>query len=135
MRRSPLRLALLAISLLGGCASVERTVAAPPAAPAHSDAAAPSRVARVSGEEARMLVADGALLVDVRDPEDFAFDGIEGAVNVPAAEVRARVAELGPPGLPVIVYCETGRKSAAVARALAALGFTRVHDLGARSRW
>nr|WP_242335806.1 rhodanese-like domain-containing protein [Anaeromyxobacter sp. SG66] len=35
----------------------------------------------------------------------------------------------------MIVYCETGRKSAAVARALAGLGYSRVYDLGARSSW
>ncbi|WP_242345258.1 rhodanese-like domain-containing protein [Anaeromyxobacter terrae] len=134
MRRSSL-LVLLAAPLLGGCASGPRTVAGPSPGRSRAEAAASSGVARVSGAEARRLVADGALLVDVRDPEDFAFDGIDGAVNVPAAEVSARLAELGPPGLPVIVYCETGRRSAAVARELVQLGYARVYDLGPRAAW
>ncbi|RLA03336.1 MAG: hypothetical protein DRQ45_03115, partial [Gammaproteobacteria bacterium] len=34
-------------------------------------------------EEARQLVADGAHLVDVRTPREYARDALPGAVNVP----------------------------------------------------
>lgn len=92
-------------------------------------------VSRVSGGEARALVASGALLLDVRTPAEFAKDGVPAAKNVPYDEIEARAGELQPKDRPVVVYCRSGNRSAIAARSLQRLGFTRVHDLGARSAW
>lgn len=89
---------------------------------------------RVEGAEARRLVAGGALLLDVRSPEEFAEGHIEGAVNVPFDEVTARLAELGPSSRPVVAYCHSGRRSAIAATALRGRGYT-VWDLGPMTAW
>lgn len=43
-------------------------------------------------------------LVDLRDPETFAEGHVEGAINIPAAELDERMDELDPDE-PVYLYC------------------------------
>ena len=89
----------------------------------------------VSGSDARRLVERGALLVDVRTPEEFAAGHIAGAVNIPLGQLDDRMDELGPRDAPLVLYCRSGNRSGQAARVLASAGFTGVHDLGAMSRW
>ncbi len=56
-------------------------------------------LARPPSDGLRNLVANGATLVDVRTTEEFAAGHLRGAVNLPVAELRDRLAELGPRGL------------------------------------
>lgn len=89
-----------------------------------------------SGSEARELVAGGALLVDVRTPEEYAGGHIDGAVNIPLQELEQRVHELGPDkSRAIVVYCRSGNRSAQARRFLEGHGFTAVHDLGPMSAW
>ena len=90
---------------------------------------------RVSGDEARRLVAQGARLVDVRTVGEYRGGHIEGAVNIPVQELTARVAELEPKDKPVIVYCASGNRSARARGVLKGAGFTAVSDLGAIDNW
>ncbi len=89
----------------------------------------------ISSAEARALVRDGARLVDVRSPGEFAAGHIDGALNLPVAEIVHRVGEIGPPDKPVVLYCASGVRSAAAARMLKSKGFADVRNLGAMSRW
>lgn len=85
---------------------------------------------------AQALVADGALLVDVRSPQEFAAGHIEGARNIPIDTLSARLGELGPPAsTTVVVYCQSGGRSTQAARTLRDAGFTSVHNLGPMSAW
>ncbi len=85
--------------------------------------------------EARQWVADGAVLVDVRSPAEFASGHIEGAINVPVDQVASRVDAIGPADKAVVVYCRSGGRSAAATATLKAKGRTRVFDLGPMSAW
>lgn len=87
------------------------------------------------GTTARALAARGAVLLDVRTPEEFASEHVEGAVNIPLGELAARSRELGRKERPVVVYCRSGRRSAEAARFLRSLGFAHVHDMGAMLEW
>jgi rhodanese-related sulfurtransferase len=86
------------------------------------------------GAEARRRVEGGALLVDVRTPQEFAAGHLPGAVNVPVDEVGQRIGELAPPGRELVVYCRSGGRSARAARTLEGAGYS-VYDLGAMSSW
>lgn len=88
---------------------------------------------RVDGDAARALVAEGATLLDVRTPGEFADGHLDGALNVPVQALPAGAAEL-PKDRPVVVYCRSGRRSAAAAEMLRARGW-EVHDLGPQSAW
>ena len=89
----------------------------------------------LSGEEARRLVADGALLVDVRSPAEFARGHLPGAVNLPIGEVEERYGEL-PADRPLVLYCSGGVRSKRAADFLSErTGLGPIHDLGRIDRW
>jgi phage shock protein E len=88
-----------------------------------------------SGGTARELVARGAVLLDVRTPEEFREEHVPGAVNVPLQELTARLGEVGPRDRTVVVYCRSGRRSAEATRLLEHAGFRHVHDMGAMLEW
>jgi phage shock protein E len=88
-----------------------------------------------SGRTARELVARGAVLLDVRTPEEFRDEHVPGAVNVPLQELAARLGEVGPRDRTVVVYCRSGRRSAEATRLLEHAGFRHVHDMGAMLEW
>jgi phage shock protein E len=88
----------------------------------------------VPAGQARQLVAQGALLVDVRTPEEFAAAHLPGALNLPVADLERRLHEL-PRDRPLVLYCRSGNRSAKAAARLRSEGFTAVHDLGAMSSW
>jgi rhodanese-related sulfurtransferase len=93
-----------------------------------------SRMGKTSSADARKLVEQGALLVDVRSPGEFAGGHLDGAINVPVDTIGARAAELVKKGKKIVVYCASGMRSGSAASALKRAG-AEVFDLGAMSRW
>jgi rhodanese-related sulfurtransferase len=91
----------------------------------------------VAAGDAVRLANTGALLVDVRDSKEYEAGHIIDARNVPAGEVASRAESLKKyKEKPVIVYCESGFASAAAAKALRALGFSKVVTLrGGLQNW
>lgn len=88
---------------------------------------------RINGAQARELVADGALLLDVRTTGEFSSGHIDGAKNIPVHELGGRLDSLSKKK-PVVVYCRSGARSARAARVLEKAGYT-VHDLGPLHAW
>ena len=92
-----------------------------------------------TGELSRRLASPVApLVVDVRGRDEF--DGplghIEGARNIPLAELPAQRAELAGAGRPVVLVCLTDKRSAAAAAQLAAAGLRDVSVLrGGMTAW
>jgi rhodanese-related sulfurtransferase len=85
----------------------------------------------IGNNDAIRLQNSGALLLDVRDAKDYEAGHIIEARNIPAAEIASRADSLKKfKEKPVIVYCDGGFTSAGAARALRALGFTKVVTLG-----
>ena len=92
----------------------------------------------ISPAEAKELLAgpDPVILVDVRTQEEYDQGHIGGAVLIPNTELSRRApAELSDQGALIILYCRSGNRSAAAARELADLGYTRVFDLGGIIDW
>lgn len=63
-----------------------------------------------------------ALILDVRDPDEFNRGHIEGAQNLPLDQIRDRIDEL-PRDREIWTYCFVGQRSYYAARALAQFGF------------
>lgn len=92
----------------------------------------------VSTTDATTLInREDAILVDVREPDEFAKGHILGARNIPLAQLEARAGELEKyKAKPVIVHCETGNRSASGLATLRAKGFDRAVNLaGGYSAW
>ena len=73
------------------------------------------------------LDTTGAFLLDVREVEEFCGGCVEGAVNIPLRQLRARMNEL-PRGREIWVYCRAGHRSYYACRMLSQHGF-RVRNL------
>lgn len=81
-------------------------------------------------KEAKMAAADGALVVDVRTPQEFAGRHYPGALNIPVDQVQARIKEFGDKNSPVVVYCQSGGRSQMAKQILESAGFTKVTNGG-----
>lgn len=67
-------------------------------------------------------------LLDVRTLGEYTQKRIKGAHLIPIDQVQARIKEI-PKDRPIIVYCETGVRSAMVGRYLDSLGYRSVSNL------
>jgi phage shock protein E len=89
----------------------------------------------VSAAEAQRHLREGALLVDVRTPAEFAADGVPGAVNIPLADLPAGITRHAPDQQRVLlVHCQSGGRSAVAAMKLRSAGYARVFNLGSVSQ-
>lgn len=121
-----LLLALLAIApfTLTACASDTAGTTAPSA-----DSSAQVRV--VAPAEATSLIDAGAVVIDVRTPEEFAAGHLQGAENidVQAADFHERVGKLDPDAT-YVLYCRSGSRAGAAAQMMTDMGFTDVVNAG-----
>ena len=89
---------------------------------------------QVSARAAEGLVAAGALLLDVREPEEWDGGHAPDARLVPMGEVPARRDEL-PHDRRIVVVCRSGGRSAAVTDALRRHGLDAVNLAGGMCAW
>lgn len=135
---------LPAAILLTACASEPQTPAenapADKAGPAAESATTPAKRSlpdRNPEIAHRLVEQEGALLLDVRTPQEFALGHIEGARNIPHEQVKTRIDEirkLAGDGA-IVVYCRSGRRSGIAKEALVDAGITQVTNLGGMDDW
>ncbi len=92
----------------------------------------------ISVVDATLLInREDALVLDVRDPAEFAGGHIPEAKNVPLAKLGERISELAQyKDRPIVVVCASGMRSATACNQLAKAGFTQVKNLdGGMGRW
>ena len=73
---------------------------------------------------------ENAILIDVRQPDEFEKGRIPGARNVPSQKLRDFSLEVTDKDTPIYAYCLSGARSARAVRALQGVGFTNVTNLG-----
>lgn len=88
-------------------------------------------------EATRMMNHDNALVLDIREPKDFAQGHIAGAVNLPVSVLNTKLSEIDKhKSHPVIVVCKMGTAAGAIAKTLKKRGFENVVRLsGGMSEW
>jgi sulfur-carrier protein adenylyltransferase/sulfurtransferase len=78
--------------------------------------------------KARIDAGSAPLVIDVRNPAEFAICRIPGARLIPLPELSGRLAELDP-GADVVVHCKSGVRSARATRLLRQHGFRNARNL------
>lgn len=76
----------------------------------------------------RIVAGEDMLLLDVRAPLEFADSHIEGAINIPAPDLRTRYGELDPER-PTFVICSSGNRSSMAASILRRHSFRHVYNV------
>ncbi|MFT3756552.1 MAG: rhodanese family protein [Pseudoxanthomonas sp.] len=71
----------------------------------------------ISPSEAKQLLEQGALLVDIREPAEFAQQRIEGATNLPLSQLPGLLPQVQ--GRTVIFHCLGGKRTTMNAERLA----------------
>ena len=88
----------------------------------------------VSPRAAEALLDKGALLLDVREPDEWRTGHAPPATLIPMGQVLAKTNDL-PRDRTIVVVCRSGGRSAAVTDALRAGGFDAVNLAGGMSAW
>jgi molybdopterin/thiamine biosynthesis adenylyltransferase/rhodanese-related sulfurtransferase len=90
-----------------------------------------SRIEEVDPAAAREQLSNGAVVVDVREPEEWAAGHIPGAKHVPKSYLETRIEGAVPDrSQHVILYCASGSRSAWAARTLIEdLGYQNVESM------
>src|ERR687894_160362 len=99
--------------------------------------AAKAEITEVDTSGAADRISQGALVLDVREPDEYDQGALAGAVHIPRGHLEAQVeGRLTDKTAPVVVYCAGGVRSAFAARTLQELGYTDVVSMdGGFGRW
>jgi rhodanese-related sulfurtransferase/glyoxylase-like metal-dependent hydrolase (beta-lactamase superfamily II) len=93
-----------------------------------------SSVPEVDPLTAEQLAGRGAILLDVREPEEWEAGHVAGARLLPMGQVQDRAQEL-PARRQIVTICRVGGRSAAITEALNGLGFDAVNLAGGMRAW
>ena len=96
-----------------------------------------SEVREVSPDEAREMARQGAVIVDVREADEWVQGHIPGALFIPRGFLELRIEEKVPDrSQELVLQCAGGTRSALAAKALQELGYTRVSSMaGGFGKW
>jgi rhodanese-related sulfurtransferase len=105
--------------------------------------AANAAVPKISGKQAQEMVANGALLVDIRDSAELAQTGnATGALHVPRGSLEFKADPSLPSAdknfsldRPVILHCASGGRAALAGKLLKDMGYQEVYNLGGLKDW
>jgi phage shock protein E len=92
----------------------------------------------ITPEEARFMMDDGdVVILDVREPSEFATGHVPGAINVPLGEIRMGRTLPECPDLDktVLIYCRSGRRSDIGGRIMASSGYRDVRNFLGVIQW
>ncbi len=90
--------------------------------------AAQAQVSSVEAGEVDALVDNGAIALDIRDPDEHAADHIAASMNISRGKLEM-IVESKIPDLdtPILCYCNAVNRGALSAATLTAMGYTNAH--------
>jgi sulfur-carrier protein adenylyltransferase/sulfurtransferase len=99
--------------------------------------AAKAEITEVDTATAEDQIAAGAVVLDVREPDEYDQGAIPDAIHLPRGHLEAQVeGKLLDKNAPVVVYCAGGVRSAFAAKTLQELGYTDVSSMaGGFGKW
>ncbi|GMQ46228.1 rhodanese-like domain-containing protein [Vibrio sp. 10N] len=75
------------------------------------------------------LIEQGAIVIDVRTPQEFNAGHLEQAVNYPLSELDKHIATLDK-SQSIVLYCRSGNRSGQAMAYMQSKGFTALHNAG-----
>lgn len=87
--------------------------------------------ASISASKLNEALAEKApVMVDVREPADFAEGTIPGAINIPIRDLMKNLDKLPEQDDPIVIFCSSGHRGGLGMVALRAMGYSNVLNLG-----
>ena len=91
---------------------------------------------KITSHEARDMMVDGVIILDVRSYDEFNNLRIINAVSLPHDQIKEEAENIIPDkSVTILVYCQSGIRSEIAARKLIDLGYTNVFDFGGIRYW
>lgn len=78
----------------------------------------------------RFRAAAGAMLLDVREADEYADGHIPGSVNLPLSSLATAEITVPDPETPLFIYCLSGARSAQAQARLKKMGYKNVENIG-----
>lgn len=72
----------------------------------------------------------GAVLLDVRSPQEYEYRHIPGSTNLPLQDLDQAEKRFPNKDTPLFVYCHSGARSSQAVRQLQRMGYTAAKNLG-----
>ena len=94
----------------------------------------PPAVPEIDPVEASRRVRHGAVLLDVREPDEWTAGHAPAALHLPLGQLAPGRADL-PRDRPVVVVCRVGARSARAVQALRAWGYDATNLAGGMQAW
>lgn len=76
------------------------------------------------------VIAQGAVIIDVRTPGEFSGGHAKGAVNIPLDQIEAKLPSIRKYKKPLVLCCASGMRSARAKAFLANQGISDLYDAG-----
>ena len=93
------------------------------------------RMSFVSEEAARKHLAQGALVIDVRSPEEFRGGHVPDAINLPLGQLRESLPRhVKDKNQVLLLHCLSGGRSGIARGQVRSLGYPNVFNLGSFAR-
>ena len=86
--------------------------------------------ADINGITERLKSEPGAILLDVREADEYQTGHIPGSLNYSVRNLAASCSAFPDLNAPVYVYCQSGARSSRAQKILEDAGFTNVTNLG-----
>jgi len=95
---------------------------------------AQKQIKTIGMDEYRKIVDHpaGTLIVDVREPQEFAAGHVPGTINIPRGMLEFKIwSQVGYPtntrmDQPIVLQCQSGNRASLAAQTLTELGFTQI---------
>ena len=92
----------------------------------------------ISDEDLSSIILKGAIIVDVRSPQEYEEGHMEGAILLPEYDIKKKAREvLQDKNKDIVVYCSSGTRSKKAQEELNDMGYMKVYNLynGFQNYW
>lgn len=99
---------------------------------------AKANITEISVEQAEQLHSQAAVIIDTREPEEYAAGHLQAAVSIPRGLLEFKIGEVAnlDADSPIIIYCQAGGRAALAAQTLQDMGFGQVSSIaGGYDAW
>mgnify|MGYP004531782773 CR=1 FL=1 len=81
-------------------------------------------------DEINQYIRQGAILIDVRSPQEYREGHLDGAISIPDYQIKRTInRQVTNKNQLIVVYCSTGHRSQEAQRILENMGYTNVYNI------